>query len=589
MVEVDEGSSKAYAQFVGPNMKLSNWEATTLPTRKEFCSFYAGCNDMTCMRNFQPTFEEISKEIKKFEEKPKPNLNETETINLGDRENVRETKISVHLEPQVKEEIIKTLFEYKDVFAWSYNDMSGLSTNLVVHKLSTDPKFPPVKQKLRKFKTDMVPKKDGKTRVCVDYRDLNKASPKDDFPLLNIHILIDNCAKHEIGFVADCYAGYLQILIDEEDAEKTVFITPWGTYCYRVMPFGLNNAGATYMRTMTTIFHDMIHKEIGVYIDDVIIKSKKQSNHVKYLRKFFQRLRMYNLKINPAKCAFGVPSRKLLGFVVSRRGIELDSSKIKAIQELPPPKNKTKVMRLLGMLNYIRRFAKWQILLTEFDIIYVTRTAMKTQALADHLAENLVDEEYEPLKTYFPDEEVMYVDEVDHDENLGWKLFFDGAANMKSAEIRDVLISEIGQHYPITAQLRFYCIDNMAEYKACILVLRLMSNKAYVDPVHIQVGDQHAYCNMVEEEIDGEPWFHDIKEYIKSGVYPVHATGDQKRTIRCLASGFFLSGGIFYKRTPDLGLLRCIDAKEASTIMAELHSGVCGPHMHGYVLAKKIL
>ncbi|XP_070028568.1 uncharacterized protein [Nicotiana sylvestris] len=114
-------------------------------------------------------------------------------------------------------------------------------------------------------------------------------------------------------------------------------------------------------------------------------------------------------------------------------------------------------------------------------------------------------------------------------------------------------------------------------------------DKSYVEPVHIQVRDQHAYYHMVEEEIDGEPWFHDIKQYIKSGVYLVLATGDHKRTIRRLANGFFLSVGILYKRTPDLGLLSCIDAKEASTIMAEVHSRVCGSHMNGYVLAKKIL
>ncbi|XP_070039861.1 uncharacterized protein [Nicotiana tomentosiformis] len=205
----------------------------------------------------EAAFEEISKELTYFEEKPKPNLNETEAINLGDQDNVKKTKISVHLEPQVKEEIIKALFEYKDVFAWSYDDMPGLSTDLVVHKLPIDPALPPVKKKLRKFKTDMsvkikeeitnqldakvirvtqyptwlanvvpVPKKDGKTGVCVDYRDLNKANPKDDFPLLNIHILIDYCAKHEIGSFVDCYAGYHQILMDEEDAEKITFVTP---------------------------------------------------------------------------------------------------------------------------------------------------------------------------------------------------------------------------------------------------------------------------------------------------------------------------------------------------------------------------
>ncbi|XP_070040551.1 uncharacterized protein [Nicotiana tomentosiformis] len=253
---------------------------------------------------------------------------------------------------------------------------------------------------------------------------------------------------------------------------------------------------------------------------------------------------------------------------------------------------------------------------------------MKSRALA----ENSVDEEYEPLKTYFPDEEVMYVDEFDHEKKPDWKLFFDGAANTKCIGIRVVLISETRHHYPVTAQLRFYCTNNMAEYEACIMGLRLAIDmgveeilvlgdsdlsiefmhiprihneiadalatlasmlhhwdKTYVDPLHIQVRDQHAYCNVVEEELDGEPWFHDVKEYIKSGVYPVHATSDQKRTIRRLASGSFLSGGILYKRTPDLGLLRFIDAKQASTIMDEVHSGVYGPHISGYGLAKKIL
>ena len=119
------------------------------------------------------------------------------------------------------------------------------------------------------------------------------------------------------------------------------------------------------------------------------------------------------------------------------------------------------------------RLAKWQILLTEFNIVYVTRTAMKSQALANHLTENPIDEEYEPLKIYFPDEKVSCVDEVIIDADLGWRLFFDGAVNMKGVEIGAVLISELGQHFSITAQLRFYCTNNMAEYEACILGLRL--------------------------------------------------------------------------------------------------------------------
>ena len=265
--------------------------------------------------------------------------------------------------------------------------MPGLSVDLVVHKLPVYPDCPPVQQKRRTFKLDVsekikeeimkqlnakviqviryttwlanvvpVPKKDGKTRVFVDYRYLNKASPKDNFPLPNIYILVDNCTKHEIKSFVDCYAGYHQILMDGDDAEKTAFTTPWGTYCYRVMPFGLKNVGATYMRAMTTMFHDMMYKEIEVYVDDVIIKSKTQVDHVQDLRKFLERVRRYDLELNPAKCAFGVPFGKLLSFIVSRRGIELDPSKIKAIRDLPSPKNKTEVMSLLGRLNYISRF-----------------------------------------------------------------------------------------------------------------------------------------------------------------------------------------------------------------------------------------
>ena len=122
------------------------------------------------------------------------------------------------------------------------------------------------------------------------------------------------------------------------------------------MSFGLKNAGATYMRAMTTIFHDMIHKEIKVYVDDVIITSRESSNHLTHLKKFFDCLLRYNLKLNPIKCACGVPAYKLFGFIVSRRGIEIDPSKIKAIQDSPPLKSKKEVMSVLGRLNYINLF-----------------------------------------------------------------------------------------------------------------------------------------------------------------------------------------------------------------------------------------
>ena len=185
---------------------------------------------------------------------------------------------------------------------------------------------------------------------------MNKASPKDDFPLPHIDILVDNAARSSTYSFMDGFSGYNQIKMAIEDRAKTTFVTPWGTYCYKVMPFGLKNAGATYQRAMVTLFHDMMHKEIEVYVDDMIAKSKEGEDHVKVLRKLFERLRKYELKLNPAKCSFGVKSGKLLGFVVSGKGIEVDPDKEKAIQSMPTPKSEKEVRGFLGRLNYIARF-----------------------------------------------------------------------------------------------------------------------------------------------------------------------------------------------------------------------------------------
>ena len=119
-----------------------------------------------------------------------------------------------------------------------------------------------------------VPKKDGKVRMCVDYRDLNRASPKDNFPLPHINILVHNTTNFALFSFMDGFSGYNQIKMAAEDMEKTTFVTRWGTLCYKVMSFGLENVGATYQRAMVALFHDMMHREIEVYIDDMIVQSK---------------------------------------------------------------------------------------------------------------------------------------------------------------------------------------------------------------------------------------------------------------------------------------------------------------------------
>ncbi|KAK9011583.1 hypothetical protein V6N11_044430 [Hibiscus sabdariffa] len=188
------------------------------------------------------------------------------------------------------------------------------------------------------------------------YSDLNRASPKDNFPLPHIDTLVDNTAGHSYFSFMDGFSGYNQIKMCPEDMNKTTFVTLWGTFCYKVMPFGLKNAGATYQRAMVVLFHDMMHKEIEVYVDDMIAKSRIEEEHIVNLEKLFRRVREFRLKLNPAKCTFGVTSGKLLGFIVSKKGIEIDPGKVKAIQELPPPRTQREVRGFLGRLNYISRF-----------------------------------------------------------------------------------------------------------------------------------------------------------------------------------------------------------------------------------------
>ena len=177
----------------------------------------------------------------------------------------------------------------------------------------------------------------------MDYRDLNRASPKDNFPLPHIDILVDNTANVALFSFMDGFSGYNQIKMAPEDMEKTTFVTLCRMFCYKVMSFGLKNAGATYQRTMVALFHDMMHQEIEVYVDDIIAKSKSKEEHLVNLRKLFERLRKYQLRLNPAKCTFGVKSGKLLGFIVSQKGIEVDSKKVKAILEMPEPRTERQV------------------------------------------------------------------------------------------------------------------------------------------------------------------------------------------------------------------------------------------------------
>jgi hypothetical protein len=304
-------------------------------------------------------------------------------------EDITEQKVLLgsQLSEEQEKNLTRFLFNNKDVFAWSANDLCGVNRDVIEHSLNIDPSFRPRKQRLRKMFDDKaegarnevkrllsagvirevkylewlantvkVKKANGKWRMCIDFTDLNKACPKDEFPLPRIDSLVDAVASSELMSLLDCYSGYHQIWMKKEDELKTSFITPSGTYCYLRMPEGLKNAGGSFSRMTTKVLHSQLGRNVLTYVDDIIVKSTKQENHIADLQETFANFRQAGLKLNPEKYVFGVKKEKFLGCLVSTKGIEANPNKIKAILWMEPPSTKKGAQLLTGRLASLNRF-----------------------------------------------------------------------------------------------------------------------------------------------------------------------------------------------------------------------------------------
>ncbi|WJZ90916.1 hypothetical protein VitviT2T_010031 [Vitis vinifera] len=593
--------------------------------------------------------------------------------------------------------------------------MPGLDPSIVQHRLPLLPHARPVKQKLRRLhpRWSLQVKEEIQKQLSVGFLSVVEYPewlanvvpvPKKDGKIFRVQSDLDGSRGHG------------------EDV-----------FHYRVMPFGLKNAGATYQRAATTLFHDMMHRDVEVYVDDMIVKSRGRSDHLAALERFFERIRQFRLRLNSKKCTFGVTSGKLLGYMVSERGIEVDSDKIRAILDMPvsrtereksqptvwddqcqraferireyllsppvlaPPtpgrplllylsvsdvalgcmlaqlddSGKDRAIYYLSkrMLNYetrpalVGRLMRWLVLLTEFDIHYVTQKSIRGSIVADHLA-SLPVSDARAIDDDFPDEDVAVVTSLS-----GWRMYFDGAANHSGYGIGVLLISPHDDHIPRSVRLAFSdrhpSTNNIVEYEACILglettlelgikqmevfgdsnlVLRQIQGEwktrdvklkpyhaylellvgrfddlrythlpraqnqfadvlailasmidipvdATVRPLSIESRSAPAYCCLIDdvEPDDGLPWYHDVYHFLRLGVYPEAATANDRRALRQLVARFVICGETLYRRSPDGMLLLCLDRASADRVMQEVHAGVCGSHMGGHMLARKIM
>ncbi|KAG9458862.1 hypothetical protein H6P81_003370 [Aristolochia fimbriata] len=242
-----------------------------------------------------------------FEEGGQATIDQLKKVNLGTEDDPRLTFLSASLSVTEETNYMSLLNEYKDVFSWSYTEMHGLDPTVAIHKLAIKSGVKPIKQSQRRFRPELVPeiekevdkllkvdfirevkypswianivpvkKKNGQIRVCVDFGDLNKACPKDDFPLPITELMVDATTGHEALSFMDGSSGYNQIRMDPKDEEKTAFRTPKDIFCYKGV--------------MQKIFDDFLHKFVECYVDDVVVKTKSRDDHLRDLRAVFERL-----------------------------------------------------------------------------------------------------------------------------------------------------------------------------------------------------------------------------------------------------------------------------------------------------------
>jgi len=202
----------------------------------------------------------------------------------------------------------------------------------------------------------LVKKVSGKWRMCADFTDLNKACPKDSYPLLNIDALVDGASGCKMLSFLDAFSGYNQIKMHPRDESKTAFMTETCSYCYKVMPFGLKNTGATYQRLMDKVLAPMLGRNVQAYVDDMVVTSQEKGRHTADLEELFATIAKYCLKLNPEKCIFGVEAGKFLGFMLTERGIKANHDKCTAIIAMRSPTSVKEVQHLTERMVALSRF-----------------------------------------------------------------------------------------------------------------------------------------------------------------------------------------------------------------------------------------
>ncbi|XP_027181971.1 uncharacterized protein LOC113780363 [Coffea eugenioides] len=446
------------------------------------------------------------------------------------------------------------LEEYAEIFAWSADDMPKISPELAVHKLHVDPSVRSVKQKKRNFTPErnevikeeigklletkimkevfyptwlanpvLVKKDDKAWRMCVDFTDLNKTCPKDYYLLPRIDLYVNSMMGCEIFCFLDVFKGYHQIAMDERDQEKTSFITE-----------------RDISRLVNKLFKDQIGRNMKVYVDDMLVKSRTQEQFITDLKEIFDVLRSSRIQLNPKKCTFGVRSDKFLGYTISKDGVRANPDKIRAIMDMTPPRNIKEVQRLTGRMAALNRFllkltvqgetlflyltvgeeAVSAVLIREQDKVQklVFRTGRSTTLRYTAQLRNTQKAGTKPAELEQAKEAVGRV-EAGQAGEVGtmsanviptWTLYVDGASNKEECGVEILLISSTGEELAYALRFNFRASNNESEYETLITGMEV-TRKLGVESLKID-SDLQLIVNQVlrKYEVKEEP----LKKYV---------------------------------------------------------------------------
>ncbi|GKV02679.1 hypothetical protein SLEP1_g15077 [Rubroshorea leprosula] len=446
-------------------------------------------------------------------------VEKTEEVQIDDNDPNRKTQIRTRLKPEEREELISFLKANKDMFSWTSADMPGIPTSVVVHKLSTNPLKKPVAQERRLFVGDRL-------QAIGEETNLNDACPKDCHPMPNIGKLVEAASRNESLSLLDAYLGYHQVRMALEDEVKTSFYAEDEIY-------------------------SEIDRNLEVYVDDIVVKSSRAEDHLTDLAETFNNLRRYSMKLNPKKCTFGVEPSKFLGFMVSRRGIEVNPEKIKAIEEMKPPRSTKDVQRLAGRVAALHKFISKSVdkCLPFFKVLRTAAQKDETekpqkfnwttecQAAFDELKAYLSSS---PLLTKAQEGEILYLylgisdttvssvliafqqrsairaqaladfvvectsnQEGSNIEAKTWTLYVDGSFNSKGSGVGAVLTRPDSFRSEHALKFNFEATNNVAEYEALLLGLCLVAElkvkrlQIYSDS-QLVVNQINSMCEVID-------------------------------------------------------------------------------------------